>query len=186
MLRAVLVLFLVAGGVGGVATSDSLALFTDSETNGANSFTAGTVDISQSPTSALVTYSNMAPGDSVIQPLVLTNDGSLELRYAISTAATNDDALALRDQLQLTVRVKTASACSAEDGTVLYGPGALSSGAIGSSATGADAGDRTLAAAAAETLCFKVELPLASSNSYQGAATVATFTIDAEQTKNNP
>jgi hypothetical protein len=38
----------------------------------------------------------------------------------------------------------------------------------------------------AETLCFKVELPLATGNLFQTAATTATFTFDAEQTKNNP
>ena len=177
---------LTAGAIGGFATTDTLALFTDQETNSANTFTAGTVDISQSPTSALVTYSNMAPGDSTVQALVLTNSGSLELRYAISTSATNADSLGLAAQLQLTVRAKTSSACSAEDGTVLYGPAALSSGAIGDATTGSQSGDRSLAAAASETLCFKVELPVASGNTYQGATTTATFTINAEQTRNNP
>lgn len=177
---------LTTGAVGAFATTESLALFTDQETNAANTFTAGTVDISQSPTSALVTYSNMAPGDSTVQALVLTNAGSLELRYAISTSATNGDSLNLRDQLQLTIRTKTSSACSAEDGTVLYGPAALASGAIGDATAGSHSGDRTLAASASETLCFKVQLPLTSANSYQGATTTATFTIAAEQTRNNP
>jgi hypothetical protein len=46
-------------------------------------------------------------------------------------------------------------------------------------------GDRTLAAAAVETLCFRVSLPGATGNAFQGAATTATLTFDSEQTKNN-
>ena len=56
---------------------------------------------------------------------------------------------------------------------------------VGDNTTGAQAGDRTLAAAATEYLCFQVSLPLSTSNSFVSAATTATFTFDAEQTKNN-
>jgi hypothetical protein len=37
-----------------------------------------------------------------------------------------------------------------------------------------------------ETLCFRVNLPLATGNGFQSATTTATFTFDAEQTANNP
>ena len=142
--------------------------------------------IDSSPGSAVVTLANMAPGDSVISPLIITNSGTLPMRYAMSTATTNADGKTLAGQLQLTIRAKTGALCTAEDGVILYGPAALSGGAIGSNAQGAQAGDRTLAAAATETLCFKVELPLNTGNAFQNAATTATFTFDAEQTANNP
>ena len=49
------------------------------------------VDLVASPGSAVVSFSNMAPGDSVIAVLVLTNSESTELRYAMTTSATNAD-----------------------------------------------------------------------------------------------
>ena len=57
---------------------------------------------------------------------------------------------------------------------------------LGSSAQGAQAGDRNLAAAANETLCFRVALPSGTGNAFQSATAVTTFTFDAEQTSSNP
>lgn len=186
MVKATLAMFLVTGIFGSFVAVDSLAVFTDQEVNAANTFDTGSVLLNDAPDSAFVTYANMAPGDSVISQLALTNAGTLDLRYSMATSATNVDAKGLRDQLQLTVRLKTGNPCANQDGAIIFGPGALSSAAFGSSAQGAQAGDRTVVAAATETLCFKVELPLATGNAYQTAATTATFTFDAEQTKNNP
>ncbi len=155
-----------------------------------STFSPGTVDISTAPTNAPITFSNMAPGDSTTPPLVVSNIGTSELRYAMITSATDPDGKGLRDQLQLTIRTidvtTPATPCDDFDGTLLYGPaGALSAGAIGSNAQGAQAGDRVLAAGASETLCFRVELALATGNGYQNATTTATFTFDAEQTVNS-
>ena len=63
---------------------------------------------------------------------------------------------------------------------------ALNGAAVGSSAQGANAGDRNLAAGASEVLCFRVSLALSTGNAFQGATSAATFTFDAEQTANNP
>ena len=49
-----------------------------------------------------------------------------------------------------------------------------------------DAGARTLAPGAPETLCVHVALPTSSANAHQGLATTATFQFVAEQTANNP
>ena len=57
---------------------------------------------------------------------------------------------------------------------------------VGDPTQGNQAGDRTLAAATSETLCFKASLPLATTNAYQGATSTYTFTFAAEQTSNNP
>ena len=111
----------------------------------------------------------MMPGDSLIKPLTLTNSGATEFRYAMTTVADNVDTKNLRDQLSLTIRVKTANPCSTEDGAIIYAPAALSGGFFGSPAQGADAGDRSLAAAASETLCFRAELPLSTDNTFMGA-----------------
>jgi spore coat-associated protein N len=61
-----------------------------------------------------------------------------------------------------------------------------STAAVGSPAAGAQAGDRTLNGLSNETLCFRIQLPLATGNAYAAASAVTTFTFDAEQTANNP
>lgn len=189
--RTVLVGMLAVGVLGAVPWSISKAVFTDAPTLGANAFTTGTVDISTNPSTALVTYSTMAPGDTTTQSLVVTNGGTLQLRYAISSSATNADVKGLKDQLTLTVKTVDVTTpgtpCDNFDGTQLY-TGDLDSSAgklVGDSAQGSNSGDRTLNASATETLCFRVSLPSSSGNGFQNATTTATFTFDSEQTANN-
>ena len=172
----VLLLGLSVAGLG--AGAFSLAIFTDTDAS-SGSFTAGTVDISTNPTT-LFTVTAMMPGDAGSATLTVANNGTGQLRYAMSTAATNADGKGLRDQLALTIK---AGACPGAGGN-LYS-GAISGAALGSNAQGPNAGDRTLNAGASEQLCFAWSLPLASGNAFQGAATTATFTFDAEQTANN-
>jgi hypothetical protein len=169
-----------------------MALFTDSQGVPGNGFTTGTVDLTTAPASAVVTLNNMAPGDVTTNSLVVSNGGTLPLRYAITSVATNPDAKGLKDQLVLdvkTVDVTTPGVpCDNFDGTPLA-TGDLDGvgGAIvGNAAQGAQAGDRVLAPGVNETLCFRVSLPLATGNAFQAATTTATFVFDAEQTSNNP
>lgn len=166
----------------------SLALFTDSAAVGGNTFSAGSVDISTSPTSALVTFSGMAPGDQNTAPITVSNDGSLELRYAIESTTTED---VLAAELVLTVKSGVSTCDDANwsaDGATLYS-GRLGSVAtdavVGSSSSGADAGDRVLAGSANEVVCVNVTLPL-STSSGEGLTTTATLDFVAEQTANNP
>lgn len=174
-LLASLSLFTVGAG------SISLAQFTDN-TSSTWSFTAGTVDISTNP-AVMAAIHAMMPGDNATQALTVTNGGTGDLRYAMSSAATN----ALGDELRLTVRTEDAGGgCNAFTGTDLVGPVALDGAGFGSSAQGADTGDRDLAAGASEVLCFRVSLALSTGNAFQGATSDATFTFDAEQTANNP
>ena len=173
-------------------SAGTLALFSDQASVGANLFSTGTIDITASPASAAVSLDGMLPGDSVTDDLVVTNAaGSAALRYAISSAATNVDGKGLKDALELTVRTADvttpATPCDDFDGTELY-TGDLDSTAgalVGDSTAGSQAGDRSLAVGATETLCFRVTLPLAATGP-TSAATTATFTFDAEQTANNP
>jgi spore coat-associated protein N len=168
----------------------SLALFTSTANVPANTFTAGTVVISTNPVTALVTIAAMAPGDAVTAPITVSNTGTLDLRYAISSVATNADAKGLKDQLVLTIKSGVATctnAAYAATGTVEY-TGDLDSTTgklVGDAASGSDPGDRLLAASTSEVLCFHVSLPLATGDAFQAATTTATFTFDAEQTKNN-
>ena len=94
----------IVGVLAGFGAFGALSIFTSTASVPSNAFTTGTVDISTSPTTALVTYSNMAPGDKVTQPLAVSNAGSLELRYAVTSLATNTDGKGLRSQLDLTIK----------------------------------------------------------------------------------
>lgn len=156
----------------------SLAIFTDTDAS-TGSFAVGTIDINTNP-SVLFSASGMMPGDTVDATLAVSNDGTAQLRYAMTTT---DDGAALADQLTLTLKTEGTD-CATFDGTTLYS-GALSAGAFGDPTQGSDAGDRTLDAGAAENLCFRVTLPDTTDDTFQGASTDVTFTFDAEQTANN-
>jgi len=188
---------LAAIGVAGLSlvtlgTLTTGALFTDSQDLGANSFTTGTLTLGLNPTTALFSVANMAPGDSVARPLTVSNAGTLGLRYAVTGTATDPDGKGLRDQLAFSVYSGvSAAACTAgtfTGGTLLFGstPLGASAAVFGNPAQGAQAGDRALAAAASETLCFVADLPLSTDNTFQNATSTVSFTFDAEQTKNNP
>lgn len=179
--RGVIISLLLASSVATIgAGAFSLAYFTSTVTVGANAFTTGTIVLGASPSSALLTSSNMMPGDTVNASLVVSNTGTSQLRYAMSSSNTNST---LATQMTLTVKTLGTS-CAAFDGTTVY-TGSLNAAAIGLPAQGADPGDRTLNAAMNETLCFRVSLPGSTGNSFQGLTTTATFTFDAEQTANN-
>ncbi len=157
----------------------SLAVFTDSAAS-SGTFASGTIDITSTPTVAF-TVTSMVPGDTNTQALTIANAGTAALRYALSSLATNT----LGDTLTLTIRTQGTS-CAAFDGTVVLAATALDGAAVGSPTQGAQTGDRDLAAAASEVLCFRVSLPLATGNTLQGQSSSVTFTFDAEQSANNP
>jgi len=174
-ITAIASLALVALG----ASALSLATFTDSKTS-SGSFTSGTIVLGAAP-ATLFTLASVMPGDTGSASLTVSNSGTGQLRYAMTSASTNADTKSLRDQIALTVK---AGACPGAGGN-LYG-GALSAAAIGDITAGNQLGDRTLNAATNEVLCFAWSLPIATGNAYQGAATTTTFTFTAEQTANNP
>jgi hypothetical protein len=122
--------------------------------------------------------------------MTVTNGGTLQLRYAV-TSTTTEDTLAA--QLDLTIKTGVTTCTNAgfdTDGTVICGPGNLGTAAgtdvIGDPTQGADTGDRTLNASANEVLCFNVGLPSSTGNSYQALTTTATLNFQAEQTSSNP
>ena len=165
------------------------AVFTDTEVLASNTFSSGTVLLSTSPTSAVVALSGMAPGSTVTGAVTVSNDGSLELRYAMASQTTE---AALAAQLDMTVKTGVTTCTTAgfgTDGTVVYGPGDLGGttevAVLGDKTTGAQAGDRTLGASASETLCVQVTLPISTGNAFQGLTSTATFSFYAEQTASN-
>lgn len=171
------------------------AVFSDSDDLDANSFTTGTVLIGTTPATALFTVSNMAPGDTEYRSLNVLNQGTLDLRYAVTSTATDPDSKALRGQLGFAVysgvSVANCNAGNVTGGTQLYpgsgyAPLGASATVFGSTAQGQQAGDQVVAAGGNQLLCVVADLPLATGNAYQAATTVVTFTFSAEQTKNNP
>lgn len=188
MLKYLLISVMALGVMSIAVRVSTNALFTDSQSVGANAFTTGTLDLSTSKTSAALALSGMAPGDQVVAPITIDNSGSLALRYAVVSTTTEN---VLSHQMVLTVKSGVTS-CDASSfdasGTQLYSGILGSTGGtdiIGDPATGQQSGDRTLASGASETLCFRAQLPLSTGNSYQGLSTAATFSFVAEQTKNN-
>ena len=190
MRRKLLTIGLLGLGFSGAVSAGTLAVFTDADNLGSNAFTTGTVSLTLSPTSALFNVSALMPGDVVTNPLVVGNNGTAALRYAMSSTATNGDGKNLASVLQLEIKgidvTTPGTPCDNFDGAAIRAAGALTGNILGDNTQGNQTGDRTLAASTNETLCFRVSLPLATGNSYQNATTTATFTFDSEQTVNNP
>jgi len=191
-MKKVVVSILILGVVLAVALIGAIALFTDQATNPGNTFSTGTVDLTIDPTIAMFTVSNMAPGDVQYDGIQLTNSGSLELRYAMTTTA--DGNSTLDGQLTLTIDVVDDDGVDntwyTSDDVVheanIY-DGVLSSAAIGDPAQGNQTGDRILVATTgSERFRFTVELPLTTGNSFQNTTCTVAFVFDAEQTIHNP
>jgi predicted ribosomally synthesized peptide with SipW-like signal peptide len=181
---------LVLLAVGGLASSTVLAVFTDTATSTGNTFASGGVDIAASPATAAITLTNMAPGSRVTAPIDVSNSGSLDLRYAVQAATTED---AFASVLRLSVKSGVATCTSAGfdgGGTVVAGPGPVGTttglALIGDAAVGADPGDRDLASGLSEQLCLDVTFPSTAGNGSANSSTTATFTFLAEQTLANP
>jgi hypothetical protein len=126
----------------------------------------------------------MAPGDVAYAPLTLTNSGSLDLRWAMTSASSGDTAFA--DALALDVVQGTTCDATTDFATPLASGAAGSTFALGDPTAGADTGDRALAPAATDALCFRATLPLSAGNALQGKSAGITLTFAAEQTDNNP
>ncbi len=170
----------------------TLALFTDQETVSAD-FSTGSIDLDALKIDALVlSTSGLMPNDTVTDDVIVENDGTAQLRYAMTSSSTDADGKGLRDVLTLSVKTidvtTPGTPCDDFDGAATLYSGVLgsSSAAFGDPSPGDQGSDRTLAAGANETLCFRVTLPSGTGNAYQGAATTTTFTFDAEQTSSNP
>lgn len=165
-MRKILTSLMIIAVLAALITAGAMAVFTDQETNPDNVFTTGTVILDIDPVTAMFTVSNMAPGDVEYGGLEVANNGSLELRYAMTTTA--DNTSALDEQLDLTIDVVTGPGVDTlwytADDVVgeanIYGPdGVLSSAFFGDPASGNQSGDRTLASSASERLRFKATLP---------------------------
>jgi Camelysin metallo-endopeptidase len=181
--RRMLVAMLLASSLATVgAGAMSLAVFTDSKAS-TGAWTTGSIVLGVSPATAF-SVTGIMPGDAGTQIIGVTNSGTSQMRYSMSSVVTESDGKGLAAQMTLLVT----------DGPVLGGvctgntvyTGSLAGAAFGSSTAGAQAGDRNVTAGVTQNLCFGWSFPPGSGNAYQTATTSSTFTFAAEQTANNP
>jgi hypothetical protein len=178
--RRTLAILLAAAAVATVgAGAMSLALFTDTQAATA-SWTAGTIKLGSISPSTVFTATDILPGDSGSQTVVVSNTGTGELRYSMTSLATSTDSKGLATQMTMIVK---DGACPST-GTTLY-TGTLAGASFGSIAQGQNLNDQVLGAGLSQSLCFSWSFPILSGNSYQGANAATTFTFDAEQTAHN-
>ena len=192
----ILVALMAIGGLAALLGATSQAIWTDSDAVGGNSFATGSISLTTAPTSAIwAAVTDQVPGDTATGSLTVTNAGTASLRYAVT--GSNTDAT-LSAGMNLRIGLKVGAGCdfpyhntdgtttALTDDTELFA-GLLNVAAlVGSNAQGNQAGDRTLAAAATEDLCFAVVLPLSAADSLRSLSNTTTFTFDSEQTVNNP
>jgi hypothetical protein len=177
-------------GVTGLASS---ALFTSTDASTGNDFAAGTVVLDANGGAAALTIddTSLAPGTVKYGKLTIANQGTLGLRYAMTSQSSNADTKGLAGHLDVNVvpiaADATCDAAAISGGTAVFS-GKLADAAFGSTSAGAQAGDRALGASTSEALCLSVSMSKNSAaidNPFQGATTSTTFTFDAEQTLNN-
>lgn len=180
--RRRLLVLLMAGTalIGATGATMSMALFTSTPTPLGASFTTGTIVLTTSP-STVFNATGMMPGDSVTQLVTVSNAGTGALRYALTSTFTDTKGLA--GQLDIVVTPTTTS-CTVGMGTAIY-TGKLNALKFGDPTSGFQAGDRVLAAAATDLLCFKASLLPNTPDAFQAATATATLTFAAEQTANN-
>jgi spore coat-associated protein N len=156
-----------------IAVPHTLGFFDASTTNPSNSFTAGTLQMTNSKNGlAIVTGTNMRPGDVKPGSVTITNSGSLSATMTLSesTIVPGAGTPTFAHDLQLVV-VDTSIA-----GTPTVYSGAFDS--MGTITLNPLTGTGQWAAAEAHTFSFTVTFPNAatsSDNQYQGTSASAEF-----------
>lgn len=168
---------LAIGPLVGLSWLGAYAAFTDS-VDVTTSFSTGSVVIRANDQTGTVAFTSltttgMIPGTVRYAPLRITNSGTSDFNYSMSTAVTGSTPLA--SALVVGIKVVPSATCTSTEynasRTVVYAETAgLASAAFAA---------RPLAATASEFLCFSVALPSGASNSLQGLTSNATFTFAA-------
>jgi hypothetical protein len=165
-----LAVVLAAAGI----TVGSGANFTASSANPSNTFTAGTLTIGNSQSSALFSAPNLKPGDSVTGTVDIQNTGTLAGAFTLKTSSPVDSTPSLLGQLDLRVEdcgvYSGSTAPSCGSGTVVHNGkiSALSSVSLGSYAAGAK-----------HRYKFDVTLPQSTGNTFQNKTASVSFDWDA-------
>ena len=126
------------------------------------------IDITTGARDATLSADGLVPGDTIKAAVAVANPSRQPMTYTMSRGVVSADGAALTAALILTVKT-VGSSCAGDDGATLY-HGPLDQAAFGSVGNG-----RPLAAATAEILCFRVDLPRDAGNGLQGAATIVSL-----------
>jgi hypothetical protein len=137
-----------------------------SDGGGRSGLRISSIDLATGTRDAVLSASDMMPGDQVTAEVTVVNSGSRAVTYTMRRGVSLVGGDALSAALTLTVKT-VGSSCADFDGTTLY------DGPLDSATLERDGSSRPLPAATAEILCFRVVLPPDVGNGSQGiAATV--------------
>lgn len=168
---------LALGPLVGLSWLGAYAAFTDS-VDVTTSFSTGSIQIRADDQSGTVAFTSlsmtgMIPGAVRYAPLRITNSGTSDFSYSMSTATTGSAPLAAA--LTVGIRIVPSATCTATEYDASTTTVSTEAAGLGSTAIAS----RPLAAGASEFLCYKVTLPSGAANSLQGLTTNATFTFAA-------
>lgn len=138
----------------------SSASFADQEAVSGNRLGAGTLDIGFGDTTAIFTAYDLAAGDAVNGNLLVRNDGTLPLKYELTSFA---PAGLLRDVIDITAW-NGSGACpsSAPAGAAVWRPLDARADAPAAPTAG------TLAVGATQLVCMRADLPISAPTEAQG------------------
>jgi spore coat-associated protein N len=162
----------------GVAVGSG-ANFSAQAANPSNSFTAGTLTMTNSPAGALFTSANMKPGDSTSSTVDIENTGSLSGTFSLSRTNLTDSDGANPLSGKLNVVVKDCGDFSSGTPTCDAGDPNVYSGTLG--AMSGSYGLGTYAANDKHRYQFAITFDGSAGNVYQGDNSTATFQWDAVQ-----
>lgn len=171
----------------GLGIQDTFAFWTDSAVINGGTFSSGTLDLKVDGADSYATttlgMTGMAPGATSAEILVMSNGGTVPLKYTLAggLSGTNAADFSTSATLSLTIttgatRSGTGNAATCTGGTTIY------TGALTSTLTTAILAKRptvALAPAATEPLCFQVTFLSTADNTVQNKTATATFTASA-------
>jgi hypothetical protein len=162
------------------------ANYSSASANPANTFSSGTLTQSNSKDgAAILTASNMKPGDSANGSVTITNTGSLPGTFSLAKSnltdpVTGTGGVKLSDQLDLKVEDTTGSPSTPP---VVYSGKLSAMGTVALDYDPSTAGtqDQFAATNGARTYKFTVTLPSSTTNGYQGTSTSVEYDWAAAQ-----
>jgi spore coat-associated protein N len=162
------------------------ANYSSASANPTNTFDSGTLTQSNSKDGvAILTATNMKPGDSATGSVTITNTGSLAGTFSLSKSNLTDPitgtgGVKLSDQLDLKIEDTTGSPTTPP---VVYNGKLSAMGTLALDYDPSTAGtqDPFVATNGARTYKFTVTLPSSTTNSYQGTSTSVEYDWAATQ-----
>ena len=103
---------------GACLASTVLAVFTDTATSTGNTLRLGRRGHRRGPGHAAITLTDMVPGSRVTAPIDVSNSGSLDLRYAV-TSTTDENAFAATLRMSVKSGVATCDSAGFDGGGTL-------------------------------------------------------------------